>query len=139
MTRVGSPSSTASTLMTSAPWSAMNCVMIGPGRKRERSMTRRPSSFMVVRAGRPSERGEFFSDQIPHDDAVVDLARAICRFHADAVAQALLVRELLGVAVLTVQAPASREDVARRLHAEPLGHRRFRVVALALVLEPQRP
>src|SRR6185436_5245481 len=31
--------------MTSAPWSAMNCVISGPGRNSDRSTTRRPSSF----------------------------------------------------------------------------------------------
>src|SRR6516165_5125370 len=36
--------------MTSAPWSAMTSVRNGPGRKWERSRTRRPSSFIRRRA-----------------------------------------------------------------------------------------
>src|SRR5579871_5096395 len=44
--RVGSPSPGGSTLITSAPWSAIIIVRCGPGKKSETSMTRKPSSFM---------------------------------------------------------------------------------------------
>ncbi len=49
MWRPGSPSPGCSTLITSAPWSASVMVRYGPGRNDERSMTRRPSSFMTRR------------------------------------------------------------------------------------------
>src|SRR5258706_2634712 len=48
MARFGSPSPSVSILMTSAPWSAMNCVMSGPGRNSDRSTTRRPWSFTAL-------------------------------------------------------------------------------------------
>ena len=46
--RSGSPSGSGSTLITSAPWSAITWVIAGPGRNSDRSTTLMPSSFMAA-------------------------------------------------------------------------------------------
>src|SRR3546814_20072933 len=48
MWRPGSPSPGGSTLITSAPWSAIAMVRYGPGRNTDRSTTFTPSSFIVA-------------------------------------------------------------------------------------------
>ena len=49
--RTGSPTPFfGSTMITSAPWSAMVMVKCGPGRNCERSRTRMPESFIQLNA-----------------------------------------------------------------------------------------
>ena len=85
MWRAGSPSPGGSTLITSAPWSAITCDRCGPGRNSDRSRTRTPSSFIrplraraAPRSRRPSSRLRAAASSVcsPRPGAVRDGRRA---------------------------------------------------------------
>lgn len=55
---------------------------------------------------RALERRKLPAQQIARNNAVVHFARAVSRFHANAVAQTLFVHELFGVTIMAIKAHA---------------------------------
>src|SRR5262245_1571191 len=77
MWRFGSPPSYGSTLITSAPWSAIIMVRCGPGRKSESSTTLTPESFMGSSPGSERELRPELDHPVGRELEVLDRARTV--------------------------------------------------------------